>query len=312
MPWFKIDDSAHSHPKFRRAGNAALGLWLRCGAYSAQHLLEGIVPGDVARDYGTATQAKKLITVGLWHSTDHTCPRCPQPDADDYVIHDFFEAGRNSTRAQVETARRAATDRQTKARANAVAKQKAPPNRDPFRGQTEPQSGPDSGPETPPTEPQFHGSSAGQNPSSRRDSLNGVTPSHASPHHADVLPYGSTPASSDTPRAHDTLADLKQACSAAGLRGVAWNLQASQIERIRAARERVGIAAMVTFAANSASRYGLPTYASAWIEGWTSLEEEPPPTGRPTVIQLAAPGPKQASRNALDELAHRLRAGESA
>jgi hypothetical protein len=314
MPWFKIDDSSHSHLKFRRAGNAALGLWLRCGAFSAQNLLEGIVPGDVARDYGTATQAKKLITVGLWHAPGHTCPRCPQPGQDEFIMHDFFEGGRNSTKAQVEAARRAASDRQAKARATTRGEQKAPANRDSFRGKTETQSGLDSAPKAPPTETQFQPSAAGQGLASRRDTLNGVTPSHAMPCHTDVLPYGSTPASSaPDPRPYDTLSDLKQACSAAGLNGVAWNLQASQIERVRAARDLVGVEAMVTFAINSARRYGLPTYASAWIDGWTSLEAPPPDgPGRPTVVPLAPPSPRQASRNALDALADRLRQGESA
>lgn len=79
MAWFKIDDSSHMHPKIVKAGNAALGLWVRAGAYSAQHLTEGTVPAVVARQYGTAPQARKLVTVGLWHEHGHTCPRCPQP-----------------------------------------------------------------------------------------------------------------------------------------------------------------------------------------------------------------------------------------
>ncbi|GAA3032642.1 hypothetical protein GCM10020000_07100 [Streptomyces olivoverticillatus] len=78
MPWFKIDDSAHSHPKFVRAGNAALGLWMRCGAYSAQHLLEGWVPKEIVKPFnGTAAQVRKLIEAGLWHAAGHDCPRCP-------------------------------------------------------------------------------------------------------------------------------------------------------------------------------------------------------------------------------------------
>ena len=63
MPWFKIDDSSHSHPKFVRAGNAALGLWVRCGAYSAQHLTEGHVPAEIVRVYGSPAQAAKLVKV---------------------------------------------------------------------------------------------------------------------------------------------------------------------------------------------------------------------------------------------------------
>ena len=35
MPWFIVDDSAHSHPKLIKAGNSAVGLWMRCGSYAA-------------------------------------------------------------------------------------------------------------------------------------------------------------------------------------------------------------------------------------------------------------------------------------
>ncbi|SDL33666.1 hypothetical protein [Streptomyces indicus] len=102
MSWFAVDDSAHSHPKVVAAGNAALGLWLRCGTYAAQHLTDGIVPGAVARMYGSKTQITKLVTVGLWHERGHTCthPKCAQPGPDEYAIHDYLEY--NPTRAQVQ------------------------------------------------------------------------------------------------------------------------------------------------------------------------------------------------------------------
>lgn len=54
MTWFKVDDTAYGHPKVLKAGNAALGLWVKGGAYAAQHLTEGTVPGVVAQLYGTA------------------------------------------------------------------------------------------------------------------------------------------------------------------------------------------------------------------------------------------------------------------
>lgn len=189
MPWFKIDDSSYSHPKFRRAGNAALGLWLRCGAYSAQHLLEGRVPGVIAKDFGTTAQVKKLVDVGLWHATGHDCLRCPQPADGDYLMHDFFEGGRNSTRAQVETSRKNAADRQAKARARAAAKA-AESDSAAHRGANKPQTKFNRGADKAQTIPnrgssgsRFQDSSAGQEASSRRDAVNGVTTSHAMPSH---------------------------------------------------------------------------------------------------------------------------------
>lgn len=54
MTWFKVDDTFYGHPKTLKAGNAAVGLWVKAGAYAAQHLTEGVVPGVVAQLYGTA------------------------------------------------------------------------------------------------------------------------------------------------------------------------------------------------------------------------------------------------------------------
>ena len=52
MPWFTVDDSFYDNPKVRRAGNAAAGLWLRCGTYSARYLLDGRIPADIAATFG--------------------------------------------------------------------------------------------------------------------------------------------------------------------------------------------------------------------------------------------------------------------
>src|SRR3954470_3028448 len=97
MPWFRIDDKAHSHPKLIKAGNAALGLWLRCGAYAAQHLTDGIVPGVVAELYGTKPQATKLVKAGLWHEHGHSCRHgCPDPAPGDYLFPHFLHHRRHT------------------------------------------------------------------------------------------------------------------------------------------------------------------------------------------------------------------------
>lgn len=118
MSWFKVDDTAHAHPKLLRAGNAALGLWMRAGAYAAQHLTEGAIPGVVAQLYGTAPQVRKLVDAGLWHAHGHQCTRCAQPPAGDYVMHDYLIY--NPTRAKVEGDRAQAAGRQQRAREKAA------------------------------------------------------------------------------------------------------------------------------------------------------------------------------------------------
>lgn len=114
MPWFVVDDSAHSHPKMVKAGNAAVGLWMRCGSYAAQHLTDGIVPGDIARMYGTAPQINKLVKLRLWHPSGHACEGCVQPPAGDYVMHDYLAY--NPTRKQVADRRSKAAEKKRRQR----------------------------------------------------------------------------------------------------------------------------------------------------------------------------------------------------
>jgi len=70
MPWLKVDDSLHSHPKVLAAGTTALGLWVRCGSWAAQHLTDGHVPDAVAMLYGNRAQAAALVSAGMWTVTD--------------------------------------------------------------------------------------------------------------------------------------------------------------------------------------------------------------------------------------------------
>jgi hypothetical protein len=281
MPWFKIDDSAHSHPKFIRAGNAALGLWLRCGSYSAQHLLEGFVPKDIVKPFkGTPAQVKRLIEAGLWHDVGHDCKKCPQP-VDGYMIHDFFEGGRNTTRAQHEANKQGAAERAAKSRAN----RKASGNETDSDPKTN-RFGSDSDANRVQNDTHFSGSTAGQDGLSHRTPAEGVTHTHATATPLPGTSSGSTPVaaargSEPEIRSWDTLGDLKRAIAAAGITGVSWNLQASQIERARKVREDVGIGPMVAMAVSNASYRGAPGSASAWLSGWESLEPEvaPPASG---------------------------------
>lgn len=117
MPWFVVDDNAHSHPKMIAAGNAALGLWLRCGAYAAQHLTDGIVPGVIAKMYGSRPQITRLVAAGLWHEHGHTCkhPKCAQPAPGDFYIHDYLDPY-NPSRDEVERKRERAAEKKRKQR----------------------------------------------------------------------------------------------------------------------------------------------------------------------------------------------------
>ncbi len=70
MPWFKIHDGFDSDPKILAAGNSAMGLWTRCGAWSMKQLTDGHVPHDIARIYGKKRDIQRLVEVGLWVECD--------------------------------------------------------------------------------------------------------------------------------------------------------------------------------------------------------------------------------------------------
>jgi hypothetical protein len=271
MPWFRIDDKAHSHPKLIKAGNAALGLWLRCGSYAAQHLTDGIVPGVVAELYGTKPQAAKLVKAGLWHEHGHDCPAgCPNPAPGDYAFHDFLEDGRNTSRARHEAERKKARDRQSKHREGTRGAQNSEGNEEKTKDFTFDSSSKKS--ESASEKSQSWDDAAGQTGESRRDAS--VTGIHAGATPYPSTSYGSTGAAGERRSAGlpDPLADLKRGIATAGLTGVAWDLRESGWEYTRQAVERVGVPAMVAYAVNSARLKGQPAGASAWVQGWRSLE----------------------------------------
>lgn len=300
MPWFKIDDKAHSHPKFMRVGNAALGLWLRCGSYSAQHVTEGIVPGQIAQLYGTAPQIAKLVKAGLWHAAGHTCPRCPQPNGGDYVFHDFFEDGRNTSRDRYEEDKQRARDRAAKSRAGRKDDSNAEVSADDSTSKTKRIEDESSSKKV-----VFSDSTAGQHGPSQRTPAEGVTAPHAAAAPYPGTSFGSTGAAAGggdpEPRSYDTLGDLKRAVSAAGISGISWDLQASQIERVRRVRDEIGIGPMVLMAVGNVRLKGPPAGASAWIKGWESLEPDPEGvTNLPSAVGAslrAVPGSAPPSHN---------------
>lgn len=92
MPWFKVDDGMHSHPKTIIAGTAAIGLWARCGSWSSDELQDGFVPTEVALHFGTRAMCKALVRSGLWTEVDGG-----------YQFHDWGD--RNPLKEHVELVR---------------------------------------------------------------------------------------------------------------------------------------------------------------------------------------------------------------
>lgn len=67
---FSIDDAWDNCGPVARAGNAAFGVYCRCGAWAARNSTDGYVPAEIALAYGSPELASKLVSVGLWEAVD--------------------------------------------------------------------------------------------------------------------------------------------------------------------------------------------------------------------------------------------------
>ena len=104
MPWFKVDDTFATHPKVLRAGNSAIGLWVRAGSWSASQLTDGFIPQSMLTVLGgRRADATKLIDAGLWYAVH-----------DGYQFHQWDQY--QPTRKKVEGDRAAWRERQRQAR----------------------------------------------------------------------------------------------------------------------------------------------------------------------------------------------------
>ena len=67
MPWFRVDDGFHGHPKVDMLSPAAVGIWTLCGSWSAQYLTDGrVFARTVAKFGGTDAEVQELVHSGLW------------------------------------------------------------------------------------------------------------------------------------------------------------------------------------------------------------------------------------------------------
>lgn len=112
MPWFKVDDTFPMHEKVLAAGNSAIGLWVRAGAWSMQQLTDGFVPNHVLRVLGTPKERRKLVEVSLWEES-----------RGGIRFKNWDE--RQPTKVQIEAARQAANERQRHARERAKSRRES-------------------------------------------------------------------------------------------------------------------------------------------------------------------------------------------
>jgi hypothetical protein len=105
MPWFRVDDGFHSHPKTLSTSLSARGLWVTAGSWSSAHLTNGVVrPQDLAALGGTPELAAELVSAGLWEKRR----------GGGWKFHDWTD--KNPTKEAVEKDRAAAAERQRRSR----------------------------------------------------------------------------------------------------------------------------------------------------------------------------------------------------
>jgi len=95
--WFKVDDNLAFHRKTLRAGNAAMGMWVRAGSECSSQLTDGFVADELVAALGGKKLAEKLVDAELWMRVEGG-----------YQFHQWSDDGRQPTRAQVEEERKAA------------------------------------------------------------------------------------------------------------------------------------------------------------------------------------------------------------
>jgi hypothetical protein len=117
MPWFYVDDSfADSKPVMRldaRLRNEAVGLWVRCGAWSAKEETDGRVPIDVVRGFGGNKRLIEALAdqAELWHPVEYDRKWGKTRE----ILFQNWEKWQK-TRAENEAKRKADAERQAKHR----------------------------------------------------------------------------------------------------------------------------------------------------------------------------------------------------
>ena len=108
MPWFKVDDTLHSHPKPRKVGLAALGLWSLAGSYSMAYKTDGFVPDWFVTSWPQGRKwADVLVKGGLWEIGE-------KDGEAGWFFHDWLHYQPSSD--EIEQGREYARDRQRKRR----------------------------------------------------------------------------------------------------------------------------------------------------------------------------------------------------
>lgn len=158
MPWFKVDDGFHGHPKVVELSLEAVGVWTLAGSWCSSYLTDGEINlKSLRRIGGDLEHAVELVGAGLWLDQGENT----------YQFKDWDEY--QPLKSAVEAEREAARERMAAVRS----KKKLRPSMQPIPV--------DSSEDVRPNNPRTFG---------RTSEEVRVTPTHPIPSHPDPPPYG--------------------------------------------------------------------------------------------------------------------------
>lgn len=134
MPWFKTDDALHSHPKARKAGLPAMGLWVLAGSHAMQYMTDGFVPAWYVASWPQGKRcAASLVAAGLWTPASsgeekgwqfkdwaHYQPTREEIEAERAATRERQERFRKARREQKRKSQEKSTDKAIEAMRNGV------------------------------------------------------------------------------------------------------------------------------------------------------------------------------------------------
>ena len=92
MPWARLDDNFHAHPRTLQSGLEANGLFARALSYCAHYLTDGFLPSEWAEAQGGKKPVQRLVDAGLIH-----------PIEGGYVVTGYLD--RNPSRGDIQEVR---------------------------------------------------------------------------------------------------------------------------------------------------------------------------------------------------------------
>jgi hypothetical protein len=124
VPHFRVDDNLEGHPKAQRAGDEALGMWLRAGSWCMRYLTDGFVPDWwVKQQPKGVAKARRLVDAGFWHPAE-------QDGEKGWQFHEFIGPGRQDSREKIEADRELARKRKQKSRGSSQEESREESQRD--------------------------------------------------------------------------------------------------------------------------------------------------------------------------------------